>query len=461
MGDLADYINNCPLAIKTYIVNLNGIVLNTIMCLVYIGLVINASVWNIPIILFIFIFINKLQSIILPQIKIISSKVLENTVLLSMSIIEKFQALRFIYSNGLNNFIIFEMDKKTDLLERSLKKTALKVNILPTIITIFPITFLAVLASILVIFSNNNTLLSLMAVLLISLQRLNTRITGIGLAFSRLAEYTPRLNRTISLLKTEEFKFRRIGGKNIKLNFKKIEFSRVNFHYSKRANFNLRDINFSLNFGEITAIVGLSGSGKSSILDLLVGLFEPNSGDIFIDDVNLKEINLINWQRKVSIVSQDTFLLNDSIINNLKFGLESVTFKSIKKACIESGIHNFIEKLPESYNTIIGERGLKLSGGERQRISIARALLKNSPLLILDEATSSLDSKNEEFIKENIAKASKQKITLVVAHRLSTIKDVDKILVVNQGRIVESGNHKSLLNKNQIYAKLWNIQSGN
>ena len=181
-----------------------------------------------------------------------------------------------------------------------------------------------------------------MAILLISLQRLNTRISGIADSIAKLAEFTPRLNRTISLLKTDEFKFRRKGGENIK-HLKKIEFSGVKFQYSKTAKFKLKNINFSLKLGEITAIVGLSGSGKSSILDLLVGLFEPNSGDIFIDGINLKNLNLINWQRKVSVVSQDPFLLNDSIINNIKFGLENVTFKNIKNACIQSGANEFIE----------------------------------------------------------------------------------------------------------------------
>ena len=156
---------------------------------------------------------------------------------------------------------------------------------------------------------------------------------------------------------------------------------------------------------------------------------------------------------------QDTFLLNDSIINNLKFGLENINFQDIKKACIYSGASKFIENLPDSYNTIIGDRGFKLSGGERQRLSIARSFLKRTSLLIFDEATSSLDSINEELIKESISKVSYKKIILIVAHRLSTIKEADNILVLNQGRIVEIGDHKSLLNLNGIYSELWNIQS--
>ena len=461
MGDLSDYINSSPQTIREYILSLNAIFLNILMSFVYIVFLVNVSIWNIPVLVIIFIFVNKLQSIILPQINNLASKVLKNSVYLSMSIIEKFQALRFIYSNGLNNFIVYEMDKKTDLLERSLKQTALRIHILPPLISLLPITLLACVVIIYTIFLDKNNLISYMAILFISLQRLNTRVIGISGSFSKLAECTPRLNRTISLLKNDEFKFRRKGGINIKLPIKEIDFSRVDFQYTEKSKFKLRDITFSLKRGETTAIVGLSGSGKSSILDLLLGLYQTNSGDILIDGSNLKDLNLINWQRNISIVSQDPFLLNDSIINNLKFGLENISFRSIKKACIESGAHEFIENLPHSYNTIIGERGFKLSGGERQRISIARAFLKNSYLLILDEATSALDSKNEKFIKDNITKRSHNKITLIVAHRLSTIKEADNILVLDKGRIVETGKHKYLLKQNQIYAKLWNIQSRN
>ena len=461
MGDLSDYINSSPQTIREYILSLNAIFLNILMSFVYIVFLVNVSIWNIPVLVIIFIFVNKLQSIILPQINNLASKVLKNSVYLSMSIIEKFQALRFIYSNGLNNFIVYEMDKKTDLLERSLKQTALRIHILPPLISLLPITLLACVVIIYTIFLDKNNLISYMAILFISLQRLNTKVIGITGSFSKLAECTPRLNRTISLLKNDEFKFRRKGGINIKLPIKEIDFSRVDFQYTEKSKFKLRDITFSLKRGETTAIVGLSGSGKSSILDLLLGLYQTNSGDILIDGSNLKDLNLINWQRNISIVSQDPFLLNDSIINNLKFGVENISFRSIKKACIESGAHEFIENLPHSYNTIIGERGFKLSGGERQRISIARAFLKNSYLLILDEATSALDSKNEKFIKDNITKRSHNKITLIVAHRLSTIKEADNILVLDKGRIVETGKHKYLLKQNQIYAKLWNIQSRN
>ena len=459
IGDLADYINASPATVNTYISCLNGLILNIFISFVYIIVLIKLSPWNIPLIFFIFILSNKLRLIITPKISLLSSKVLDRTVDLSKKIIENFQGMRFIFSNGLNQLVVDDINQKVDLLEISLKKTSIKRFLLPTIIALSPIIFLALIAIFYSFFSDRRDLVSILGVLFISLQRLNYRIISASDSFSALAECSPRLNRIINLFKKEETKYRKLGGKIIRSPFEKITFSKVNFNYSRKAKFSLKDINFSLKSGEITAIVGFSGAGKSSILDLLIGLYEPTSGDIFIDDKNLNELNITKWQQQVSIVNQDTFLLNDSIINNLKFGLENISFQDIKKACTYSGVSKFIENLPDSYNTIIGDRGLKLSGGERQRLSIARAFLKRSSLLIFDEATSSLDSINEELIKESISKVSHKKIILIVAHRLSTIKEADNILVLNQGRIVERGNHKSLLNQNRIYSELWNIQS--
>ena len=461
MGDLAEYINSSPLTVKTYIFNLNQLLLNIILTSVYLILLIQVSYWNIILLISILLLSNKLRSIILPKVTVLSSKVVKSTVELSESIIEKFQALRLVYSNGLNDFVTNEMNERTDLLENYLKKISYKIHLLPSLVSLTPIILLSFIAIAYSFFSEINALISTMGILFISLQRINTRFIGIATSLSLLAESEPKLNRLISLFKVKDLQLRRLGGKFIRLPVREITFSRINFKYSNSSKFSLKDLNFTIKSGELTAIVGLSGSGKSSILDLLVGLFKPNSGNILINGNKLNEINLAKWQREISIVSQDTFLLNDSIINNIKFGLRKVSFKDIKKACIDSGSLEFIENLPNSYDTIIGERGYKLSGGERQRLSIARALLKKSSLLILDEATSALDSKNEEFIKENIAKNRSNKIILIVAHRLSTIKEADNILVLNQGRIVETGNHESLLVKKQLYKKLWDIQSNN
>ena len=463
IGDLADYINSSTQVVSNYVRNFNQLFLNIIVTLVYIFFLIKISLWNILVLTIIAISSNKIRLKLLPRIKILSSKVLEKRVNLSENVVEKFQALRFIYSNGLNDLVVNEMNQKTDLYEDSLKKISLKIHILPTLVSLSPIFLLALISIVYSFFAENNNLINTMAIILISLQRINVRFTGMAFSFSKLTEFRPRLNRIISLIndKDKDIKFRRLGGNIIHTPVKEINFSGVNFKYNKNSKFGLKDLNFSLKAGQVTAIVGLSGSGKSSILDLLVGLFEPKSGSILIDGNNLRDINLTKWQKEISIVSQDIFLLNESIINNIKFGLGKVHFADIKKACIESGAHQFIKNLPDSYETIIGERGFKLSGGERQRLSIARAFLKKGSLLILDEATSALDSENEEFIKQNITKVRSKKITIIVAHRLSTIKEADEILVLNQGMIVERGDHESLLKQNKIYTKLWSIQSKN
>ena len=461
MGDLAEYINGSPILIRDYIFTLNLILVGILTSFVYIYFLIRLSFWNIIVLSIVILSSNKIRGLILPKINLLSAKVLSITVDLSENIIEKFQALRLIYSNGLNEFVINDLNKKTNNLENAIKTLSRKAFIFPSLIGLTPAILLAFISIIYSFFSDQNTLLSTMAILLLSLQRLVNRLTGIAKSLSNIAEYEPKLNRVIALFKEKDFEFRRLGGKIIKLPIKQITFSRINFKYSSSARFGLKDINFSMKTGEITALVGLSGSGKSSLLDLLVGLFEANSGDIFIDGNKLKDINLGQWQREISVVSQDNFLLNDSIISNIKFGISNVSFKDIKKACIDSGAHEFIESLPNSYNTIIGERGFKLSGGERQRLSIARAFLKKSSLLILDEATSALDSKNEEFIKQNIEKLKSNKIILIVAHRLSTIKEAENIIVLNRGKIVERGNHDSLLEQKKLYRKLWGIQSKN
>nr|WP_257472107.1 ATP-binding cassette domain-containing protein [Prochlorococcus marinus] len=275
-----------------------------------------------------------------------------------------------------------------------------------------------------------------------------------------LADNVSNISRLDKIISSDNKVFRRTGGRKLFFPIKQISFSNVDFKFAKNDTFRLKNINFNINLGKVTALVGPSGSGKTSLLDLLIGLYEPNKGEILLNgEININKLNLDYWQQSISIVHQDIFLFNTSIINNLKFGHPNTTFNQIKKACQASGADEFIEKLPEGYETIIGERGLKLSGGQRQRISIARALVKPNPILVLDEATSALDSISEDIFQSFINKIKDEKLILVVAHRLSTIKNCDEIIVLNEGKIVGSGNHNELLKTNQIYNQLWAIQT--
>ena len=238
---------------------------------------------------------------------------------------------------------------------------------------------------------------------------------------------------------------------------KKIEFKNVNFKYPQ-SDLILNNINLEIEKGEILAIVGPSGTGKSSLVDLIPRFYDVESGSILIDDINLRKIKMKSLRELMGIVTQETILFNDTIRNNIAYGIKNPPIDKIIEAAKAANAHNFISELSNGYDTLIGDRGIKLSGGERQRLSIARALLKNPPILILDEATSSLDTESEILVQQAIERLMEGRTSIVIAHRLSTVQNADKIIVLNEGKIVEQGNHNNLLRLNGLYSKLYNMQ---
>jgi subfamily B ATP-binding cassette protein MsbA len=236
-----------------------------------------------------------------------------------------------------------------------------------------------------------------------------------------------------------------------------ISFNIKSFKYEN--NDILKNINFNINKGEKIALVGQSGGGKSTITDLLARFYDVNDGQITIDGINIKDIELKNLRSLMGIVSQESILFNDTIFNNIKIGNLEATEKDIITAAKAAYAHDFILNCEDGYNTNIGNSGEKLSGGEKQRISIARAILKNPQILILDEATSSLDSESEKLVQNALTNLMQSRTTLVIAHRLSTIENANSIIVLNNGVITEKGSHKELIDKNGDYKKLYNLQS--
>jgi ATP-binding cassette subfamily B protein len=219
-------------------------------------------------------------------------------------------------------------------------------------------------------------------------------------------------------------------------------------------------LNLTLRKGERVAVVGSSGSGKTTLTRLLFRLYDIDRGEILINGRNIKQYRIDSLRRHISIVPQDVVLFNDTILRNIQFGNPEASFEEIEKAAQKAGIHPFILSLPGQYETMVGERGMKLSGGERQRVGIARAILKNPDLYIFDEATSSLDTKTEKEIQQNLLEISANKTALIIAHRLSTVVDCDRILVMHAGEVVEQGTHEELLQAGGLYASLWKAQSG-
>ena len=244
------------------------------------------------------------------------------------------------------------------------------------------------------------------------------------------------------------------------LNIKKgsIKFEEVGFAYKNTKEQAIKNINFSVEGGTTVALVGHSGAGKSTIVNLLPRFYDPSKGKVYIDDQNIRSVKLFSLRKNISMVSQDIILFDDTVHANIAYANRSASIEQIQEACNFAAASEFIEKLPQKFQTIIGENGVRLSGGEKQRISIARAFLKNSPIILLDEATSSLDAESEEKVQNALINLTKNKTTLVIAHRLSTIIRADKIILVNRGEIADFGTHSELLKSSMIYKNLYSKQ---
>tara|TARA_B100000029_G_scaffold107499_1_gene98538 strand:+ start:4001 stop:5758 length:1758 start_codon:yes stop_codon:yes gene_type:complete len=261
--------------------------------------------------------------------------------------------------------------------------------------------------------------------------------------------------RIFALLDTPVEKMENINDKrnNIKVSNGKIEFKNVSFSYDTKEI--LKDINLEVPAGKKVALVGLSGSGKSTIINLLLHFFDNYQGNILIDDQDIKNYSLKSIRENCALVTQETILFNDTIYNNIKYGDLEASKEKIVEAANLAGVSEFVNNLPNKMDTIVGESGIKLSGGQRQRVAIARAIIKKSPILLLDEATSSLDNLTENKIQESIKKLMKNRTSLIIAHRLTTIEDADLIYVIDKGKIIESGNHFELLKKSKLYSQLY------
>ena len=248
------------------------------------------------------------------------------------------------------------------------------------------------------------------------------------------------------------------GAKPLEVNEGKIEFENVTFHYDEGAHL-FKNKSVVIEPGQKIGLVGLSGSGKSTFVNLILRLFDVESGKIKIDGTNIQSVTQDSLREKIAMIPQDISLFHRSLLDNIRYGRVDATDKEVIEASKRAHCHEFICQLPKGYRSLVGERGIKLSGGQRQRIAIARAMLKNAPILILDEATSALDSMTEKFIQDGLHELMQGRTTIVIAHRLSTLSEMDRILVFKGGRIVEDGSHETLIKKQGYYTQMWQMQA--
>ncbi|EGK90529.1 ABC transporter ATP-binding protein [Microcoleus vaginatus] len=297
------------------------------------------------------------------------------------------------------------------------------------------------------------------SVLVFLTQRLLWPLTRLGNTLDQYQRAMASTNRVMNLLDTPIA----IRTGDIRLPVSSIkgelEFKNVTFYYNQRKPI-LQYFSLTLPAGKTTAIVGATGSGKSTLVKLILRLYEVQHGNIYLDGIELNNLNLKDLRRAIGLVSQDVFLFHGTVAENIAYGSFEATNREIVNAAKIAEAHEFIAQLPDGYNTIVGERGQKLSGGQRQRIAIARAVLKNPPILILDEATSAVDNETEAAIQRSLERITKNRTTIAIAHRLSTVRNADCICVMEEGLVVESGQHEQLIEQDGIYAALWRVQSG-
>ena len=460
VGDLADNVAGGPEAIRIQIEQLSAVLIGLLLLTTYLLVLVRLSLWLLLVVFLMAGVIALLQKRLLPRIHSAAQVLSAQQVKITSRITEDFQGLRLLHSSGQLDPAATRLTGDLAQLEAHLRGQVRRSAVVGPFTTFLPLLAVVLMAalSLLVFGSRSAGVLPSLVTFVYALQKFNGQMSILNTNFNMLADNTGRFQRLNSLLSQESKQFRRQGGVRFGELKESIRFESVEMRYEPQLAPALREVSFILPKSQMVALVGPSGAGKSSIADLLTGLYEPTSGRILIDGQPLEHIDLASWQQRLGVVSQDTFLFNATIAENIAFGTPCASTAQIQAACEAAQAARFIEALPDGYHTLVGERGYRLSGGQRQRLSLARAILRDPELLILDEATSALDSQSERLVQEAIDRFERNHTVLVIAHRLSTIVRADQILVMEGGRILQSGTHTSLLAEPGMYRDLWHIQ---
>ncbi|MCT7994492.1 ATP-binding cassette domain-containing protein [Laspinema olomoucense] len=460
LGDILNYVNQevgrCSSAIRIGIRTLT----NAMTVLIFVGILILIS-WQLTLVSTLLLMLVPLLSQFIIRRSQEYGKILsEKSRAYTTALMEVLNGIRLVKSTGQENQEYFKIKRLIEDREKAEMQSQVNYSIITPmneLSGLFVILCIIIIGRI--IFSNQiESLSTLLLTYLFVLSRVVPLMGQLNNSRSEFANVIPSTIIVSEFLRKDDKPLMKDGTEPYRKLENGIHFDHLSFSYSGHKDVVLKDVDLWLPKGTTLALVGGSGAGKSTLADLLPRFYDTTEGRITIDGKDLREFDMRSLRKSMGIVSQDTFLFNDSVRNNIAYGRPDVTEQEVIEAAKLANAYEFIMNLPEGFDTPLGDRGILLSGGQRQRIAIARALLHNPDILILDEATSALDTVSEHLVQQAIERLSRDRTTLVIAHRLSTVKNADQIAVLDKGQVVETGTHEELLSKGGYYAKLYSMQ---
>jgi ABC-type multidrug transport system fused ATPase/permease subunit len=461
IGDLTSYVNYTA-SIVGFLNWLNKLISDSLRILAYVGVLLWIS-WQVTLVVLpLLVLLSLGLRAILGRIQDAYREVTRLSMQFNAQMIEMIQAVRIVRSFAREREVIAQVDESLHERERYTRKGQVWQALITPIMeisTIIGVSLLLVGGYLMLGSETIQVIFPQAAVFLVMLYRMVPGVTSINNSLASFYRMLPNLERATSFLRSDDKEYIHEGEHAFAGLHQAITFDQLSFRYKEDGPWAVRNLCFTIPKGSMVALVGGSGAGKSTIADLLTRLYDPNEGRLLVDDRDLREFRSDTWRRNIGVVSQDTFIFNASVCDNIGFARPDATEDEIIAAAKVANAHDFIEERQDGYETVLGNRGYRLSGGQRQRIAIARAVIANPEILLLDEATSALDSVAEKQIQDAIDNLRGDHTIVAIAHRLSTIRKADHILVLHHGEIAEQGTHDELLAAEGRYAHLWYLQS--
>jgi subfamily B ATP-binding cassette protein MsbA len=458
IGDLSEHVKAPAYLVNHLIEPFNRMIISGFTILISLIVMYSISPSLTLFLILLFGLFSYFQKWIIQKIAFISQKLTNNTVELSKQITQSLYGLKLIHTFARQSFILKKIQTTLDQIAAHSKQLNSWTQAISPINEMIGISLVGLFLILGQFFIDGKEGISMLVTFILIAHRLNGRLQTFLSSSAAIAFHWGPIIRLEEILNEKDKEFHYDSGFPISSFNQEIVFKDVSFTYPNTSLPVLQNLNFSLLKGKTTAFVGASGSGKSTIIDLIIHLYKASQGEITIDGLPIEKLNTYSWRNLLGVVSQDIVISPETIEENILFGNPSASPDELLLAAQLSGAHEFISQLPDQYQTLLGEKGYRLSGGEKQKIALTRALIRNPEILILDEASSNLDTHSELFIQKALSSLKTTKTILIIAHRLSTIKDADTIFVLEKGEIIESGSHDELMHLQGKYASFCEVQ---